>query len=1140
MICTTLLRDTSPTSFRLFSRWLVSLTVLIAFAGLVPASAQEAATGTIRGKVQNATNGAYMENVTVQVSGTGREVRTNSFGEYVIANVPAGDVALKVSYVGEPEQTATVTVAGGTTVNRDFTFRESAATKRLDDGTIVLDPFTVSTERYKNARALAIAEERSAINIKNVIAVDQFGDIPSGNVGELVKFLPGVQISYGAYNNNNQGYSDSDASGVSIRGFGPEDTAILIDGLPVANAAPGGLTRQVGLDQLSINNASRVELIKVATPDMPNNSMGGQINLISKSAFELAKATYTARVFFNFNSQEPPELKKTPGPVNKRTYKTTPGVELGVSIPLRSNLGISFTGNAANEFNSSHRAESTYSTSGSSSIINVAGNPQSVTNPALTRFRLTDIARLTEKRSAQMRVDWKPTPSQLLKANVSYSSYSGAEGQRRLDARPSIATGPGLDWGDTFTTGRVANSTLDMTVTTRDVEGNTKSGQLQYSFVRGGWNISASGSFSDAKTQFHDRKNGHFSEVSFKLNPGQVNFRDVADGIPGVIETFARPSNGGAPLDYTKFSNYTPDAVVAKSGETTSQKKNGLYKVDVERDLSHMSFLGSNSLSVKFGARRDQEKNVKSGLGANHNQVLIPGATFPITSVYDDTYLGISPGFGYPAQEWGSTYKLFELNEANPIFELPTSGPQAVNNWNSFVGQQINLTETRDAFYAQLSGKLFRERLYFVGGLRQESVSRKGRGPFRDPKWNYVKNPDGTLYRDAANPLGVRIDQATSPLFTPAGAALRASLASAGITYPNRVLGATNTDLESAMLFNRPSEVINAEQDGKPSYSLSTVYKVTPKIDVKLAWSRSFGLPPIESGTSGLVSSGGQFQINENITIPADGTLGTITVANPNLKPQTANNWDGEVSYYTDTGGKLSVSYYFKEVTDQIESYSTYSGTPGFDEVLTALGLDPASYDNWILRTSTNSSSTQKTSGWEFFASQDFGFLGNVGKRFSAFASWTMKSLPAPSAPVPVEITTPSGGTVTVVPSINTIRLSANRFGGAGLQYSGRKLSVQIRGTYRNRNEIARSSLPAVNGAPNFLRRFEPDQTNIDLTANYILSKHYSLFISGRDVFNGSRRQYNEDDLGLLPVYAQPFDRREFGAVWSFGVNGRW
>ena len=1120
---------------RMLSRSFAASALVALALGLlaVEAHAQAAATGAIDGRVLNSTNGKYLGSVVISVEGSGLQAITDDYGYFEIRNVPAGKATLKAVYSGQAPRTIAVEVTAGKTTTQEVQFGTAAGTRA--DGSVVLDTFQVAADRFKNAREIAINEERQSVNIKNVISTDQFGDIPSNNVGELVKFLPGVQVSYGAYNNNNQGYSDADASGVSIRGFGAEDTAILIDGLPVANAAPGSLTRQVGLDQLSINNASRVELIKVATPDMPNNSIGGQINLISKSAFEQAKASYSARVYFNFNSQEPPKFSKTPGPINKHTYKTTPGVEFSASVPLSSKMGISFTGSAANEFNSSHRAESTYTTF--SAVTNAAGQPLNISNPGLTRFRITDIARLTDKRSSNLRFDWKPTPSQTVKANVQYSTYTGAEGQRRLDARPTVAAG--ADWNANQFIGTTANSTLDMTVTTRDVEGSTKSGQLQYSFVRGGWNISASGSISDALTTFEDRNNGHFSEVSFKLNPGQVKLLNIVDGIPGAIETSRRVANGGGVLDYTKFANFTPDAVVAKSGESSSRKKNGLYKFDIERDLDFLPFLGSNSLVFKMGARRDEETSEKFGLGANYNQDLIAGATFPIADVYDDTYLGVSPGYNYPAQEWGSTYKLFALNQARTIFEVPADGATAVNNYNSYVGQQIDLTETRDALYAQLSGKFLKNRLFFVGGLRQESVSRKGRGPFRDSKWNYVKNKDGTLYKDTANPLGVRLDQTTSPLFTPAGASLRSALTAAGIEFPTAALGPTGTSLASAKLFNRANFPIDAEQTGKPSLSLSSVYKITPKIDVKLAWSRSFGLPALENGTSGLLSSSGQFQINENVPIAADGTVGTITVANPNLKPQTSNNWDGEVSYYTDNGGKLSVAYYIKDVTDQISTYSTYSGSPGFDEVLNALGLEPASYDGWILRTSSNSTTSQRTSGWEFSASQDFGFLGKFGKSFSAFASFAYKNLADPTAPAPVNITTPSGTPVAVAPTVSTITMSSNRFGGAGIQYAGRRLSVQIRGTYRNENELARSSLAAVGGSPNFLRRFAPAQTNIDLTANYTLTKRYSLFLSGRDIFNGARDQINRDDLGLLPVYAQPFDRREFGVVWTFGVNGR-
>src|SRR5689334_5086680 len=153
MCCTSLRREGFPTSSRLFSRCLATVMALFSFAPL--ASAQVAATGPIRARAQTASNGAFLENVTVQVAGANEVAKTNQYGDYVIRGVPAGEVVLKANYVGEPEQTATITVTAGTDATRDFTFRESADTKRLDNGTIMLDPFKVSAERYANARAIA-------------------------------------------------------------------------------------------------------------------------------------------------------------------------------------------------------------------------------------------------------------------------------------------------------------------------------------------------------------------------------------------------------------------------------------------------------------------------------------------------------------------------------------------------------------------------------------------------------------------------------------------------------------------------------------------------------------------------------------------------------------------------------------------------------------------------------------------------------------------------------------------------------------------------------------------------------------------------------------------------------------------------
>ena len=65
MCCTTPRPATRLAPLSLLSRALLTALALVTLA--IPALAQQTG-GTIRGKVQNATNGAYLENVAVQPS----------------------------------------------------------------------------------------------------------------------------------------------------------------------------------------------------------------------------------------------------------------------------------------------------------------------------------------------------------------------------------------------------------------------------------------------------------------------------------------------------------------------------------------------------------------------------------------------------------------------------------------------------------------------------------------------------------------------------------------------------------------------------------------------------------------------------------------------------------------------------------------------------------------------------------------------------------------------------------------------------------------------------------------------------------------------------------------------------------------
>ena len=148
---------------------------------LVLAAAARAAEAVVTGSVSNAATGNLLEGARVEVPALGRLAFTDGTGRYVLAGLPAGTHALVVSYLGLDPVRANVAAAAGARVERNFD---------LTTAIYRLDAFKVTGEREGDAAALTL--QRNAENVKNVVAMDSFGNLPNLSAGEVVMRLPGV------------------------------------------------------------------------------------------------------------------------------------------------------------------------------------------------------------------------------------------------------------------------------------------------------------------------------------------------------------------------------------------------------------------------------------------------------------------------------------------------------------------------------------------------------------------------------------------------------------------------------------------------------------------------------------------------------------------------------------------------------------------------------------------------------------------------------------------------------------------------------------------------------------------------------------------------------------------------------------
>ena len=290
---------------------------LLAGLVFVTSVALAQATGTISGRVLNATNGQYLKNARVTVEGTTLEALTGEFGEYRISGVPAGAVTVRATYGALPPVSLTVAVTAGTGNEQNF----NVGTVGVGQGDVVkLDEFVVSETRETNAAAIATTEQRYAPNMKSVVSSDAFGDVNEGNVGEFLKYLPGITVDYVA----------ADVRTISVGGFASNFTGVNVNGNRMASAVSGNTDRVFELEQVSINNIARAEVTRVPTADQPMDTLGGSVNLISKSAFEQSQPSLQYKTNVNIPNENRDDLfRATPGPGNKKTYKNLPGFELG-------------------------------------------------------------------------------------------------------------------------------------------------------------------------------------------------------------------------------------------------------------------------------------------------------------------------------------------------------------------------------------------------------------------------------------------------------------------------------------------------------------------------------------------------------------------------------------------------------------------------------------------------------------------------------------------------------------------------------------------------------------------------------------------------------------------------------------------
>lgn len=1051
---------------------------LLSFAMLASGFAQT--TGSIQGKVKNASTGKLVSNAIVTIEESGRSARTDEYGVYRISNVDSGEYTVSASFVGMRGQPISVSVGSGVSTSGDILLVSIRVAAELDDEEVFeLAAFEVDGSENFDSNAIALNEQRNSENLISVQHADAFGEIAEGNIGEYLKNLPGVSVNYVA----------ADVRSIKMRGMSPAFTQVTVDGSQMASAGSGNKIRSFELEQVSLANVEHLEVSKLPRPDMAANAIGGSVNLVSKNAFALGKQ-FNYKVSINFNDEET-SLGTTPGwNADAERSKVLPGVELNYSdVYLEDRLGLALTYKQSNMFNVQQRfrwREWQKSPDGGD------GDFEDV---YFKRLEVQDGPKKTSRESFSSNLDFKVNDNTMLTVKGQVNFYDSTFINRNaswriddLDTLPDGMTGSTDSVSDnSYTFG--GDRGIGYGGSFRGKYGNTYHVDIGMKHNTGNWVVDYGYTQSEATNHYGDVDRGHMETWEsgnrsgseyIVFNQGNSNMEAFSD-IMVYDEDMNLLPNRGLSLEKHELRR------------TRHRPKESVDRISGFRFNARRNFeLGEHSGYFQFGVRtsRQEREGAQFEIRYAYDGYDEDGEQIWLSDVKDETFSGHSPGFGYEGFDWPSPnqiHTIFYGDQSVWSFDAQRAIDRTISTW-------FEMTEDIDAAYAMAQMKFLDNRLSVLAGARYEDTTTAGFQPIAGSANNYVNSStdyhfDTTQVSqgyDGFHPsVHVKYDVNENILLR--------------LSYANTIGRPDFGDMFGVTSFSAPN-VDNGEDPESPDYRLT----------------------PLD--TLGRV----------NVTNP-----GLLPRESDNLD-LTAEYYYNDSSVFSVSLFQNDMTNFIKKVTRPLvaEDVDLY-GLPDFvigsavsESDAMNYGLDFDDEDggvaiggtfNYEINVATNVSKA-KIEGLEINWKHDLNNLGDVFKGSSVYANGTFLS------------TTADGD---ASPFANDFRDFAKKTVNFGYMFERGPIDIKLRWNIRGDEIGGNSTTFTLNGEAQSVALFREERKSLDFDFGYKINDRAALFVNARNLNDAAHRQgyYMANGAGERKFLLEREER--FGTQWTVGVKGK-
>ncbi len=266
--------------------------VITVFAVLSCAQAANAQMGGLRGTVRDADFGVPLRDVTIRIDGPSPgAVKSDADGNFLITDVSPGTYSATASregFVSEIQRGVVISAGSLREISLSLTAQ-----------VFVLDEFVVTAEDLLEGDEAGLVELRLGLDsLANIVSSDFISKSGASDAGEALIKIAGTSVVDSRY--------------VVVRGLSDRYNTVVLNGARVPSSDPD--RRAVNVDIFPGGVIGSLVNSKTFTPDLPGESTGGYINVITKDIPTENYANGSVSLGYNTQATNNPDFLQRMGP----------------------------------------------------------------------------------------------------------------------------------------------------------------------------------------------------------------------------------------------------------------------------------------------------------------------------------------------------------------------------------------------------------------------------------------------------------------------------------------------------------------------------------------------------------------------------------------------------------------------------------------------------------------------------------------------------------------------------------------------------------------------------------------------------------------------------------------------------------